>query len=260
MLVLTFSTGVLDAVGFLGLGGVFAGNMTGNVVLLGLGAGGSGHPVLGPAAGLGGFVAGAVLAGRLLRHETEPWSTRVTATLVGVGTLVLALGVALLVGVDGEAATAVVAGLLAAALGTQAGAARVVAVPELSTVVITSTITALAGDSRLGSGKSRRDRPRTVRRFAAVALIALGALVGAMLLRWHVAAGILLAASLILLVALAEVLRASVARLAVFAARVATRPLPGLGRGRRGPSAAPRADVVTNNSPRTRVSSRRGTV
>ena len=36
MLVLTFSTGVIDAVGYLGLDRVFTGNMTGNVVILGV--------------------------------------------------------------------------------------------------------------------------------------------------------------------------------------------------------------------------------
>ena len=34
MLALTFSTGIVDAVGYLGLDRVFTGNMTGNVVIL----------------------------------------------------------------------------------------------------------------------------------------------------------------------------------------------------------------------------------
>ncbi|XTR51741.1 DUF1275 family protein [Pseudarthrobacter sp. So.54] len=49
MLMLTFSTGVVDAVGYLGLDRVFTGNMTGNVVLLGMAVvGGTGLPVLRP--------------------------------------------------------------------------------------------------------------------------------------------------------------------------------------------------------------------
>lgn len=47
MLVLTFATGVVDAGGFLGLDTVFlGGNMTGNVLILGMGAAGAdGLPV-----------------------------------------------------------------------------------------------------------------------------------------------------------------------------------------------------------------------
>ncbi|WP_035779148.1 YoaK family protein, partial [Arthrobacter sp. 35/47] len=68
MLILTFSTGVIDAVGYLGLDRVFTGNMTGNVVLLGMAvAGGDDLPVLRPALALLFFMVGAVLAGRLLR-------------------------------------------------------------------------------------------------------------------------------------------------------------------------------------------------
>src|SRR5690606_36157903 len=49
MLALTFSTGIADAVGYLGLDRVFTGNMTGNVVILGMAlAGADGLPVAGP--------------------------------------------------------------------------------------------------------------------------------------------------------------------------------------------------------------------
>ena len=56
MLVLTFTTGINDAVGYLGLDKVFTGNMTGNVVILGMAlVGDTGLPVLGPALALVGF-------------------------------------------------------------------------------------------------------------------------------------------------------------------------------------------------------------
>jgi hypothetical protein len=49
LLVLTFSTGLVDSVSYLGLGRVFTANMTGNIVLLGFGvAGGVGLPVVAP--------------------------------------------------------------------------------------------------------------------------------------------------------------------------------------------------------------------
>ena len=53
LVALTFTTGVVDAVSYLGLGRVFTANMTGNVVLLGFGiVGGFGLPVLAIAAAL----------------------------------------------------------------------------------------------------------------------------------------------------------------------------------------------------------------
>src|SRR5260370_15104879 len=55
LLVLTFTTGLVDAASYLGLGHVFTANMTGNIVLLGFGIAGSGGfaiaaPLLSPAA------------------------------------------------------------------------------------------------------------------------------------------------------------------------------------------------------------------
>lgn len=49
LLALTVTTGMVDAVSYLGLGHVFTANMTGNVVLLGFGiAGAGGLPVVAP--------------------------------------------------------------------------------------------------------------------------------------------------------------------------------------------------------------------
>jgi len=51
-IILTFVTGIVDAVGFLALDRVFTGNMTGNIVILGMGvAGADDLPVLGDRAG-----------------------------------------------------------------------------------------------------------------------------------------------------------------------------------------------------------------
>jgi len=57
LLVLTFTTGVVDAVSYLGLGHVFTANMTGNIVFLGFGiAGRGGLPVVAPLVSLGSFL------------------------------------------------------------------------------------------------------------------------------------------------------------------------------------------------------------
>ena len=64
MLALTFTTGIVDAVGYLGLDRVFTANMTGNVVILGMAlAGADDLPVLGPAHRAGGFLAARRSAG-----------------------------------------------------------------------------------------------------------------------------------------------------------------------------------------------------
>ena len=52
LLALTFTTGLIDAASYLGLGHVFTANMTGNVVLLGFGIAGAAGDEHGFAAGL----------------------------------------------------------------------------------------------------------------------------------------------------------------------------------------------------------------
>src|SRR5262249_59224931 len=65
LLALTFVTGIVDAVSYLGLGHVFTANMTGNVVLLGFAvAGASGLSVTRSSLSLVAFLAGAVCGGR----------------------------------------------------------------------------------------------------------------------------------------------------------------------------------------------------
>ena len=63
---LTFTTGLVDAVSYLGLGRVFTANMMGNIVLLGFAAvGAPGFSVTRSLIALGGFLVGAVFGGRL---------------------------------------------------------------------------------------------------------------------------------------------------------------------------------------------------
>lgn len=192
MLILTFTTGINDAVGYLGLDKVFTGNMTGNVVVLGMGlAGGTRLPVLGPALALLGFMLGAAAAGRALRSSPVPWGRTTTVLMGSVSTMMLALGLVLSLAGDRPAHAAVitVTSLAAVAMGVQAATARHIAVKDVTTVVVTSTITALAADSPFGNGSSTAWR----RRSGAIVLILAGALVGAALLKWHLAAPMVLA-------------------------------------------------------------------
>ena len=191
MLALTFATGIIDAVGYLGLDRVFTGNMTGNVVVLGMAlAGGNGLPVVGPLVALAGFVAGASVAGRMLKGAGAGWTHRVTGLFAVTATVELAVGASLLAGLsaDDRPVRLAVITVVGAGMGVQAATARYLAVKDVPTVVVTSTLTGLASDSVLGSGAGG-----TVRRVAAVALIVAGAMAGALLLRWGPAAGFLAA-------------------------------------------------------------------
>ncbi|GAA1710042.1 YoaK family protein [Isoptericola hypogeus] len=200
MLVLTFSTGIADAVGYLGLDRVFTGNMTGNVVILGMAlAGGDDLPVVGPLLALGTFMAGAALAGVVLRPVHVGWTARTTGLLAAVG-LVLAAITVLLAASDDDLPPAVqltVTGLLALAMGMQAATARHLSVKDVTTVVVTSTITGLAADSRLAGGSGKH----AGRRLGAIALICAGAAAGALLLQAHLAWGVAVSAVLTLAVA-----------------------------------------------------------
>ncbi|MHA7276055.1 YoaK family protein [Arthrobacter sp. Hz1] len=206
MLTLTFSTGVVDAVGFLGLDQVFTGNMTGNVVLLGMAiAGGSDLPVVRPALALLFFMVGAVIGGRVLRKAPEGWSGRTSLTFLTVAALIggLSLFTALIDVTADEVLGSITTSTLALAMGIQAATAKRLKVAEITTVVVTSTITGLASDSRLAGGKS----PFWVRRALAISLILLGALVGAAALQVDLWVGIALSAVLTSVVTLIGQLR-----------------------------------------------------
>jgi len=193
MLALTFSTGVVDAMGYLGLDRVFTGNMTGNVVLLGMAmAGGTSLPILRPALALAFFMLGAALAGRLLRRNGEGWSPQTSAALLAVSLGLWALTVfVLLAPVQADPTLgSTVTSALALLMGTQAATAKRLKVAEITTVVVTSTITGLASDSRLAGGKGTFWQ----RRALAIALIMLGALAGAAALHVHLALALALAA------------------------------------------------------------------
>lgn len=193
---LTFVTGIVDAVGYLGLDRVFTGNMTGNIVILGMGvAGADDLPVLGPAIALAGFTAGAFAAGLALRgRPAASWDTRVTV-LLGTGALVLVVLTAAAV-ITGDSPTAtgqvVIATAVAAVMGQQAMVARALAVKDMTTVVVTSTLASLAGETWPAGVRGAVGN----RRLAAIVVIFLGAVAGALLLRLHIAVPLGLAAAL----------------------------------------------------------------
>jgi uncharacterized membrane protein YoaK (UPF0700 family) len=208
---LTLVTGLVDAACYLGLGRVFTANQTGNVVLLAFGAvRAQGLPVLAPTVSLVVFLVGAAAGGRLASRLVGPAGAGVPASVRRRWVTIALLAELLLVVVAGVVAVGlpvggggarryVVIGLLAAGLGVQNATVRRLAVPDVTTTVLTMTLTGLAAESWLAGGRN----PRAGRRVAAVGLMVAGALAGALLLRVDVALPVLVAAVVVALAAVA---------------------------------------------------------
>src|SRR5947208_7280486 len=152
LLVLTFTTGLVDAVSYLGIGHVFTANMTGNVVLLGFGIAGSGAlPVVAPLISLAAFLAGAgiggLLASRLAQRHAQHMARALSIEVLLVA-LAAILAAAVKVRANAVSSDAVIA-LLAFAMGVRNATTRRVAVPDLTTTVLSMTLNGFAADSQL---------------------------------------------------------------------------------------------------------------
>ncbi len=182
LLALTFTTGLVDATSYLGLGRVFSANMTGNIVLLGFGlAGGSHLPVLAPFLALAAFVFGAGLGGvfirRLAGQRRRHLSAALTAEIVAL--VIAAVLAAVSSPRAGNAVGDLIVVVLALGMGVRNATVRNFAVPDVNTTVLTMTITGLA----VGLPPFGGTGEGTVRRSAAVGAMLVGALVGALLLK-----------------------------------------------------------------------------
>lgn len=198
LLVLTFTTGLVDAVSYLGLGRVFTANMTGNVVLLGFGLAGSGGlPVLAPLVSLGAFLVGAGLGGVLVRRlgNVHP---RHVASALSIEVCLIAVAAITVAATNVRPNTAqgdLVIALLALAMGVRNATVRRIAVPDMTTTVLTLTLTGLAAELQPFGGSGRGS---TRRISAALAMLA-GAVAGGLLLKSALAAPLVVAAGLALL-------------------------------------------------------------
>src|SRR6266487_1683130 len=164
LVAMTLVTGLVDAFSYLVLGHVFVANMTGNVVFLGFAlAGASGFSLAASLVALAAFGRGALAGGRVSKR----------------------LGLR-----RGD--------LLAVATGTQNAAARKLAVPDLTTTVLTLTITGIFADGPLAGGAASK----LGRRLTSIASMFLGGLVGAVLVL-HADASLAIAAAAAILVVVA---------------------------------------------------------
>lgn len=198
LLTLTVVTGLVDAVSYLKLGHVFVANMTGNVVFLGFAAAGAtDFSAAASLVAIVAFMGGALIAGRLaspLGHHRGRFLA--TAATVQIGLLAIALAVSLAASnPGGGAALYALVTPLALAMGLQNATARRLGVPDLTTTVLTLTLTGLAADSTLGGGSN----PNVGRRLAATGAMCLGAGLGAALL-FHSGVSAVLATAAALLV------------------------------------------------------------
>jgi len=178
LVAMTVVTGLVDAFSYLVLGHVFVANMTGNVVFLGFAlAGAPGFSIGASLVALASFCLGALVGGQAgkrfgaHRGRLLGMATVVEAVLLGTSVILASLS-----------GSPVAAGfryalifVLATAMGVQNAAARQVAVPDLTTTVLTLTITGIVADSTIVGGKGSRSG----RRLVAIGAMLAGALVGA---------------------------------------------------------------------------------
>src|SRR5882672_2593346 len=197
LLVLTMITGLVDSVSYLKLGHVSVANTTGNVVFLGLAlVHAEGFSMAASLTAIGAFLVGALAGGRISvkqghhRARHLAFSCLVQLGLVGAALIVSAATS----GQNAEHIRSTLIVLLALAMGLQNATTRRLGVPDLTTTVLTLTLTGIAADSTLAGGNN----PNPRRRLAATAAMLLGAAVGAVLVfRAGISAALALALALL---------------------------------------------------------------
>lgn len=182
VVLLTVTTGVVDAASFLGLGSVFSSVITGNLVLLGMAAGTQSaalaiHAGVALAGYSAGVLAGAPIAARRA-GEDGTWPPSVTVTLSAEFVILTLFSVAweMTSGRPGPVVQLVLVGILAGCMGMQGAAVRQLG--QMSTTYMTSTLTGLL------AGLATRTRPDSLARSVGVLVaIGTGAVLGAVVVK-----------------------------------------------------------------------------
>src|SRR6266550_1857325 len=171
LLGMTVVTGLVDAVSFLSLGRVFTANMTGNIVLLAF--------------------ATAHVPGRVMARASADSQIRFAAQAFLLEVAFLFAASFCAIGYRGDLLEhsfqpfALIA-LTALAMGTRNAAVRKLAIPDLTTTVLTLTITGIAADSSIANGNN----PRLARRVESVVAMFLGAAMGAVIIHYSISAAL----------------------------------------------------------------------
>jgi len=192
LLGMTVVTGLVDAVSFLSLGRVFTANMTGNVVILAFAtARAPGLSVAYSLTALLAFLVGAIFGGRIMARAGADSQIRFAAQAFLLEDVFLFAASLCAIGYSRDLLEhsfqlfALIA-LTALAMGTQNAAVRKLAIPDLTTTVVTLTITGIGADSSIANGNN----PRLARRVEAVVALFLGAALGAVIIRYSVSAAL----------------------------------------------------------------------
>lgn len=173
VILLALAAGAVDAIGFLGLGGAFSANMTGNVVLLGVAAGkGVGEALLRSGAALAGYVLGAYVAARAMPPvdpdhggRWQGWMTRGLLVIAMVEGVVLA-GWLASSGRPVLAGEMALLGFAAVAMGIQAALVHRLGLAGVTTTYITGTLTGFLSEIATASGSDRNRLQRVSMVFA----------------------------------------------------------------------------------------------
>jgi uncharacterized membrane protein YoaK (UPF0700 family) len=182
VVLLTITSGAVNAVSFLALGKVFSSVITGNLVLLGIAATThssteAAHAGLGIAGYAAGILVGAPLAARR-SAQTGAWPASVTATLAAE-LVVLAgfcVGWELSDGTPHDGSQLALLVVAAAAMGMQSSAVH--RLGQMSSTYLTSTLLGVL------AGLATRTRPEGLgRSLGALTAVVVGALIGGILAR-----------------------------------------------------------------------------
>jgi uncharacterized membrane protein YoaK (UPF0700 family) len=184
LILLTAGTGLVDAVSYIGIGQVFTANMTGNIVLLGFASVGTlGFSLPRSLTALTGFLIGALIGGHTAAKLADIASRRWMTTAFACESIFLFGGTLAAIGYQSQTGevlrTYAIILLTALAMGLRNATVRKLAVPDLTTTVLTLTVTGLAADSSFAGGTN----PRWRRRVLSIASMLTGAGLGALLVR-----------------------------------------------------------------------------
>src|SRR5882724_9330445 len=180
----TAITGLIDAISYLALGHVFTANMTGNVVFLAFAvAGAPGLSLTRSLTALVAFSIGALIGGRLATRLAQLVRPNWITTALSMESALLLVSTLAAINFRDSSGSSFqlysIIVLTSCAMGIRNATVRKMAIPDLTTTVLTLTITGLAADSRFAGGTS----PRWRRRLFAILLMFTGGAIGALLLR-----------------------------------------------------------------------------
>ena len=192
LLVMTAVTGLVDAVSFLSLGRVFTANMTGNIVILAFATVRvPGLSIARSLMALLSFLVGAIFGGRIMARAGADSQIRFAAQAFLLEDVLLFAASLCSIGyrrdlLEHSFQPFALIALTALAMGTRNAAVRKLAIPDLTTTVLTLTITGIGADSSIANGNN----PRLARRVEAVVAMFLGAALGAIVLRYSISAAL----------------------------------------------------------------------